>query len=256
MDCVFCWQNNSSQLQQNVELKNSKYCKLYAKHENMVEKQIQKYEHCKTLYTKCDYYLEQWVHEYILKLEKLLKDHQKLVKQEMEMQKELINDMWIQSQRYLILTSGVCVKPFPEIVSLPTENRALCRFHTNLRKINESNCLLALSMENIRTCQTELNRRCEQLDTTVESPFMKGSCSLKSLFYIRNILADLFHYFYSNLCKLKCWSQLLDPGDSVSIEDYMNLIKSNKECDLMENLNNCSCLRSKRKECINSPKTC
>ncbi|KAM7350349.1 uncharacterized protein ACRADG_008959 [Cochliomyia hominivorax] len=215
------------------------------------------FEDDETLYTKCDYVLEENVHEYILKLEKLLKEHELLMEQEMKKQNELINCMWIQSQRYLLLTScGVCVKPYPELVSLPTEKRALCSFYTSLENINKSNCILSQSIDNIRTCQTELNRLCEQLDMSIKSPFMDGNYSLRSLTDIRAILADLIYYFYGNLCKLKIWSQLLDPRDSVSIEDYMNLIKSNTETDLLENFNSCHCLRSTRTECIKEHKTC
>ncbi|XP_037810882.1 uncharacterized protein LOC119603076 [Lucilia sericata] len=255
MECVFCWHYNSA-YPQDVILKNSKYCKLYSQQEKKSKKPIENSENCKTLYTKCDYYLERWVHENIIELEKLFKDHEKLVKHEMELQQGVINDMWIQSQRYLILTSGVCVKTYPEIVSLPTEKRVLYGFHMNLRKINVSNSHLALSLEAIRSSQAQLNYRCEQLDVTIESPFMKGSYALKSLTYIRNILNDLFQYFYTNVCKLKSWALLLDPADSVAIEDYINLLKSNNECDLMENLKNCSCLRTKRRECIKCHKRC
>ncbi|KAI8121678.1 hypothetical protein CVS40_7355 [Lucilia cuprina] len=116
------------------------------------------------------------------------------------------------------MKSGVCVKPYPEIVSLPTEERVLCSFHKNLRKINESNSHMALSFEAIRSSQAELNYRCEQLN--------------------------------------KSWALLLDPADSVSIEDYITLLKLSKQCDLMEILKNCSCLRPKRRECIKCHKNC
>lgn len=109
-------------------------------------------------------------------------------------------------------------------------------------------------MEKIRVCHEELNYRCEQLDKTIESPFINGNYSLKSLSYTRKILNDLICNYYCQLCRLKCWAQLLDPGDSVAIEDYMNLVKSDKETDLVENLNNCYCLRSKKEDCINEHK--
>lgn len=92
----------------------------------------------------------------------------------------------------------------------------------------------------------------------MESPFILGTYYLKSLEYIREILEDLFQYFYSHLCKLKSWSQFLDPGDSIAIEDYMALIKPNKdyENNLMEYLDNCCCLRTKRQECIKPHVSC
>ncbi|KAI8121675.1 hypothetical protein CVS40_7356 [Lucilia cuprina] len=103
MECVFCWHYSSAYPQQDVVIKNSKYCKLYSQKENKSKKPIENSENCKTLYTKCNYYLERWVHDNIIKLEKLFKDHEKLVKQEIELQQRVINDMWTQSQRYLIL---------------------------------------------------------------------------------------------------------------------------------------------------------
>lgn len=102
-------------------------------------------------------------------------------------------------------------------------------------------------MKNIQKRHSDLNHRCLQLDMSVESSFINGTEFLNSLSYITNILNDLFDYFNSKLCKMICWAQLIDPGDSVSIEDYMNLIKSNRESDLKENLSNCYCLRAKNK---------
>ena len=113
-------------------------------------------------------------------------------------------------------------------------------------------------MEKIRSLRSELNSRYIQLDLTVKSPFITGIYYLKSLHYKRVILEDLFNYFYSHLCKLKCWTQCLDPGDSIAIEDYMALIKPNKdyENNLMEYLDNCCCLRTKREECVNPHVVC
>lgn len=61
-------------------------------------------ESSKTLYTKCDYYLERCVHEVILKLEDQFKEYNTLMENELQLQNKLLNDLWMNTQKYLILT--------------------------------------------------------------------------------------------------------------------------------------------------------
>uniref|UniRef100_A0A240SXF6 Uncharacterized protein n=1 Tax=Glossina palpalis gambiensis TaxID=67801 RepID=A0A240SXF6_9MUSC len=259
-DCVFCWKVRQIIPQQKVRLLNPQYCWLYPKYERRLLKKIEpNFDHCKTLYTKCDYRLEQCAYYIIIQLEDQFRAHDELVKKEMKLQDELLDDMWLQSQRFMLLTGqGVCVKPYPEIISKNTEKRALCKFHRELRLVHESNCLIGSSMAEIRVSFTELTRRCAQLDMTVESPLIKGAWYMQSLKYIRNLLDDLFQYFYQHICKLKCWAQLLDPGDPEAIEDYMALIKTfeNNGNNLMQYFDNCLCMRTKRKECLKPHEPC
>lgn len=104
MECVFCWQSKSDFPRQQVKLLNSKHCFLYSNIKQHVTKIVPNFDHCKTLYTKCDYQIEKDVHSYIIKFEDVFKDYEKLLKQEKDNQLQLLEDMWIQSQRFLILT--------------------------------------------------------------------------------------------------------------------------------------------------------
>lgn len=112
MDCEFCWHLDVTYNGKHAQLKNSKYCKLYNDNKKLSEFETINFKDSKTLYTKCDYNLEQNVHEFILKLEKRLKDHEQLMQKELEQQNILINEMWIQSQRYLILTRYLIIFHF------------------------------------------------------------------------------------------------------------------------------------------------
>ena len=104
MECVFCWQSKSDYPRQEVKLLNSKYCTLYSNCKEPVKQIIPNFEHCETLYTKCDYLIEKDVHSYIIKLEDIFKDYQNLFLKEKEKQLKLLDEMWVHSQRFLILT--------------------------------------------------------------------------------------------------------------------------------------------------------
>lgn len=117
-------------------------------------------------------------------------------------------------------------------------------------------CCLTTAVRNMETTFSELHRHCQDLDITVRSPFIVGTYYLQCLSDILEIIHDLCDYFSCNLCNQKCWAQLLDIGDAGSIADYMNLLKSCKEYDLLKNVKNCKCLRPHRKKCVNTNKNC
>lgn len=104
-DCVFCWKLHQIIPQQKVRLLNPQYCWLYPKYERRLLKKIEpNFDHCKILYTKCDYRLEQCAYLIIIQIEDQFRAHYELVKKEMKLQNELLDDMWLQSQRFMLLT--------------------------------------------------------------------------------------------------------------------------------------------------------
>lgn len=118
--------------------------------------------------------------------------------------------------------------------------------------------MLSHSLSEIRELFGELKRRIGLLDMTVDSPFLKGAWYQQSLPDVQTLLEDLFQCFYQQLCKIKCWAELLDPGDQPAIEDYLSLIKSlhQHENNLFEYFNQCHCLRTNRKNCFKQRDNC
>ncbi|XP_073831740.1 uncharacterized protein [Musca autumnalis] len=169
------------------------------------------------------------------------------------MQNDLIYAIWVNSQKYLILSGYCyCIKPYPEIISNRYEMEIMKEMRNKIKEVHNSNYRMGNSLEDIRTKLTELKIRCDKLDYTVESPFLIGTYYLKSLSYTRNLIENLFQYFYKHIGKLKCWAELLTPEDSTSIEDYMALIQPSKEYEnnITEYTDSCKCMRSKRFERI------
>ncbi|XP_061389926.1 uncharacterized protein LOC133325118 [Musca vetustissima] len=190
----------------------------------------------------------------ILHLEKLLKAYNELTYNELQSQNQLIDDIWVNSQKYLILSgNGLCVKPYPDIISRRYEQELMHTICSKINKLHKSNDRLGKSLSNINAQMIELKKRCNKLDYNVESPFILGTYNLKSLGYTRQLIEDLYEYFHEQLFKLKCWAQLIAPEDSVSIEDYRTLIHPCKEYEnrIMEYLDSCKCMRSKRINCVN-----
>ncbi|XP_019893292.1 uncharacterized protein LOC101887585 isoform X2 [Musca domestica] len=160
--------------------------------------------------------------------------------------------IWINSQKYLILNgNGLCVKTYPEIISSRYEQEILQELLYNIEKIHSSNCRMSKSLEYINEQLIDLKNWCSKLDYKVDSPFILGTYYLKSLSYTRNLIEDLYQYFHTNLSKLKSWAELITPSDPVSIEDYKALIQPCKdyETNVVEYLDSCRCMRSKRFKC-------
>ncbi|XP_059223000.1 uncharacterized protein LOC106094385 [Stomoxys calcitrans] len=252
------WTHDESMTHDSIKLHSVKYCSLYPKNE--LDCSMTKFENCKTnIYTKYDYYLEKYVHEIILLLDDLFKGHHKLTEKEILYQNTLIDDIWVNSQKHLMVTeSSNCVKIYPEIVSLPAKKRFLTKIRSNILKIHASNCYMATSLQVISKTIDELKRRCDSLDYSVESPFLSGTYYLRPLSYFLNLINDLYLYFHEHLCKLQRWAELLDPADRLAIEDYCALIKPNKDYqnNLLEYVDHCCCWRSKRKRCIEEHVPC
>ncbi|XP_075155824.1 uncharacterized protein LOC142229173 [Haematobia irritans] len=259
-DYFHFWKASNVISHDKIKHNNAKYYRLYPKEEGIdIMSLIPNFENIKPIYTRCDYNCEKRVQEIVLTLEQLFKNHNALVENEMEKQNKIIDDAWVNSQKYLLLTgSGVCVKTYPEFVSFHAEKRYLNQTNSELQQIHASNLKLTKSLEDIQKNMAELHRRCDHLDFLTESPFIMGTASTRPLMYVLILINDIFSYFYQYSCKLQCWAELLDVKDTISIEDYAALIKpkTNNVNRLMEYLIHCSCLRSKKTECIQKHLPC
>ncbi|XP_053947757.1 uncharacterized protein LOC128856479 [Anastrepha ludens] len=255
-DKLDCWCFPEPYIEQKVKLQNKKHCWLYPEHEaNKLKQVLPNFDHCKTLYTKCDYRLENCVSKQLLLIEEQIRKHINQLNIEMLSQRKLIDEEWRLSQRFLLLTQyHGCVKPYPEIVSLPAENETKCKFQEKLKAINCSNCRLASSLDALKFAIQKLNLLCAQLDMTIESPFIIGDYKIKPLSYYRQLIDDAFDYFSDILCKLKRWAQLLDIGDANAIDEYKAILDPTKSYDEVMKIGkkSCTCLRTKKHECINN----
>ncbi|XP_037937413.1 uncharacterized protein LOC119671005 [Teleopsis dalmanni] len=247
-----CWKlPDDYEFYKNVKLDNKKFCLLYPRRtEVKLLKDLEpNFDHCETLYTKCDFKLETCTQQQILRLEKEFRRHDALVNRELKYQLELVEKMWDFSQRYLILTcGGVCFKLYPEWISKQLERKALHDFHFNLKRIKKSNARMTKSLGYIKKCMKELYLRITKLDKTVDSVFLKGNHRQRPLVDIVDMLEELYNYFYCVATKLNNWMLLMDPGDSRSIDDYKALVEARedfKKYTLM-GMEHCKCFRIER----------
>lgn len=119
LSCPKCWDFPHVTNKPKVEVLNRKYCWLYPRYEKKIlKKLLPNFDHCETLYTKCDFVLEQCTHQQILYLEDLFKCHAKILEKEMKIQNNAIADLWKISQRYLLLTGYFLVPTILNEISI------------------------------------------------------------------------------------------------------------------------------------------
>ncbi|XP_067639836.1 uncharacterized protein [Eurosta solidaginis] len=253
-DKLDCWCFPDPYAKKKVKIINKKYCWLYPQRETKKLNQIvPSFDHCDTLYTKCDYILENHVSKQIILIEGLIRKYILRLTHEMSLQRKCASEMWKLSYKFLLLTQFYgCIKPYPDIVSNPAQMDIGCKFQKKMKSINYSNCRLISSLEALRFSIKKLNGLCDQMDMTVDSSFVKGTYRMKPLSYYRKLIDDTFEYFNDVLCKLKIWAQLLDIGDTNAIEDYKGLLEPTKKYDEFMNIGKekCTCLRTKNPECM------
>ncbi|XP_004525920.2 uncharacterized protein LOC101458862 [Ceratitis capitata] len=253
-DKLDCWCFPEPYAEQKVTVKNKKYCWLYPQGDAKKLNQIKpNFEHCETLYTLCDYRLENYVFKQLLLIEIQIRNYAKKLAKEMRFQRKILEDMWRLSEKFLLLSQySCCVKTYPEIVSLPAENYVRCKFQKKLKAINLSICRLVSSLDAIRTSIRKLNTVCAQMDMTVQSPFMLGDHNIRPLSYYRKLVDDTFEYFHDMLCSLKSWTQLLDVGDANTIHDFHGILDPAKKYSEFMNIGkvDCTCMRTRNTEGI------
>jgi len=103
----------------------------------------------------------------------------------------------------------------------------------------------------------EINQQCKQfyktynqLDRSMETPFIMGDDHHRSIECHKIMVTDIFNYYYSAVLKIKCYMHQLDPINLESVEDYRELLKketSNEEFRdyLMNSFVYCKCLKPK-----------
>ncbi|XP_004525885.1 uncharacterized protein LOC101452707 [Ceratitis capitata] len=184
----------------------------------------------------------------LLKLEELFRDHLVLTKREMALQKELVNRLWVLSQRYVILisTTGCC--KHPEVYSGPTEDILLREYSDKLNLLRTSNCRISDSLRKLRQNCIAFNALHSHLDMTLGTPFITGDTFHKPIGFFIELVDDLFKYFHALQLKLKYLSHQLDPVDLMVLEEYKVALEPSEDFEeyLHTGLSYCKCLRPKK----------
>ncbi|XP_065366210.1 uncharacterized protein LOC135959111 [Calliphora vicina] len=183
----------------------------------------------------------------LLVLEKEFREHNALMKNEMQLQNELVARIWILSQRYILLEStGPCCR-YPEIYTGPAEDTLLQEFTEKLKQIRSSNCRISSSVTELRKSCLVFDNLCAQLDMKIESPLIIGDAFHKPISYFIELVSDIFKYFNAWLLKLRYSSHQFDPFKIEGIENYKKLIEISEDFEeyLNVGLAYCKCLRPK-----------
>lgn len=100
---------------------------------------VPEFEHCKTVYTRFDFRLEECVHQQILFLEHLFRKLEVQFTDARTFQIEMAKRMRYQSIRRRLLIGSACgIKIYPEYLSQMAEKRALCDFQKAHNAIKQS----------------------------------------------------------------------------------------------------------------------
>ncbi|KAM8706432.1 hypothetical protein ACLKA7_010671 [Drosophila subpalustris] len=202
------------------------------------------FDNCETLYTRCDFQLEECVHQQILVIEGMLRNMERQLSSTKEYQIKLAKQMRFQAIRRRLLIGSACgIKIYPEYLSQMAEQRALCEFQKGYNDINESNSELAASIQEIRDAMAELRTRLDKLDRTLESPFQL------SLDVVLQTIQDLYDYFFEVARKFKTWAQLIDAAQEHSLDDYLALLQGNLDFESFKRAGTeqCTCKRCRNK---------
>ncbi|KAL7738768.1 hypothetical protein ACLKA6_001169 [Drosophila palustris] len=169
---------------------------------------------------------------------------------EMETQKVIIERLWLLTQRYLILISSVPGCRYPEVYTLSAEEAIINEYEEKLQVLRSAN-------NSMKKAVLELNQQCKhfykaynQLDRTLETPFIMGDDHHRSIECHKIMVNDIFNYFYSAVLKIKCYMHQLDPINLESVEDYRELLKKETSNDefhdyLINSFVYCKCLQIK-----------
>ncbi|XP_067639843.1 uncharacterized protein [Eurosta solidaginis] len=183
----------------------------------------------------------------LLKLEAMFREHFEFTSREMISQKDLINRLWVLSQRYVILisTNGCC--KHPEVYSGPTEDVLLREYSEKLRLLRASNCRISDSLRKLQSECCIFRNLFDYLDLAVETPLIVGDTFHKPISFFVELIDDLFKYLHALSLKLKYLSHQLDPLDLMVLEEYKTALEPSEDFEeyLLTGLSYCKCLRPK-----------
>lgn len=100
---------------------------------------VPEFDHCQMVYTRCDFRLEECVHQQILFIEHLLRKLEDQFTHAKTYQIDLAKQLRYQSIRRRLLIGSACgIQIYPEYLSQMAENRAVCDFQKAHNAIKQS----------------------------------------------------------------------------------------------------------------------
>ncbi|XP_055911283.1 uncharacterized protein LOC129945521 [Eupeodes corollae] len=157
-----------------------------------------------------------------------IKVHDQLVESEKEIQRGVLDRLWVLSQRYSIISKGAPTKlNFPAVH--PPEGEIKAEFLAKFCSLESSNLKLTTSLSNVKNTFSALEKFLDQMEvehlsvldqaTSLQLPF--SSCL--------EMLADLIKYFTKLQSQMNCFALLLRPDSVSSVELYKKFLKPNQD---------------------------
>ncbi|EDW11722.1 uncharacterized protein LOC6576289 [Drosophila mojavensis] len=184
----------------------------------------------------------------LMDMEKRYCDFYQFYQCELETQKIITERLWLLTQRYLILISSAPGCRYPEVYTLSAEESIINEYEEKFEVMRSSNNSMKHGILNIHLECKKFYKAYDQLDRSLETPFILGDKYHRSIKSHKLMMIDIFNYFYSAVLKMKCYLHQLDPMSLESVEDYRELLKegsSNEEFAelVMSTFVYCKCLQ-------------
>jgi len=183
----------------------------------------------------------------LFKLENHFRDFYERMLKEFCTQKEIMERMFVLSQRYALLVStGPCCK-YPEIYAAPAEEVLICEINAKRNLVVASNNMLFNALDDLRTSCLVFDKLCSHLNFEYKTDFILGDAFHKPIKYFMELVHDLFVYLHYWLLRAKLAMNQFDPVDFKLIEAYKLIIDVNQdfEAHLLKGLVYCKCLHVK-----------
>ncbi|EDW63599.1 uncharacterized protein [Drosophila virilis] len=186
----------------------------------------------------------------LVDMEKRYRDYYQFYLCELETQKIIIERLWLLTQRYLILISSAPGCRYPEVYTLSAEEAIINEYEEKLEVMRCSNNSMKHAILDINVECKKFYEAYNQLDHSLETPFIMGDKHHRSIKCHKLMVIDIFNYFYSAVLKMKCYMHQLDPISLESVEDYRELLKADSNNEdfhefLMKSFVYCKCLQPK-----------
>ncbi|XP_055910390.1 uncharacterized protein LOC129944750 [Eupeodes corollae] len=163
--------------------------------------------------------------------------HLELFKTNLDVQINVIDSMWVISQRFLILTRGaVCMCSYPQEQCDREEREIRAGFKLKRKELHKSNYTLSVSLEDLKQmCQSFDKALTNTIDPSLPSQIIEGNNERKPIYFYIEFYADFFKFLRDIQNQLTWLKPMLYVDDIKSILEYKNHLQPNKtELDYFE----------------------
>ncbi|XP_055846770.1 uncharacterized protein LOC129912513 [Episyrphus balteatus] len=178
----------------------------------------------KTNKTKdCTKKTEKSLKNLLLALEEQFKNHLKAFYSNLDIQKNIIDSIWVISQRFLILTRGaICVRPYPKEQSDREEREMRSDFKIQKDNLTNLNLKLDVSLETLKQKCRTFDRTLANIDTSLPNQTIEGNNERQPIHYYIELFADCLKFFKATQ------SQLSPLGRFLNVEDIKSIVECKK----------------------------